>query len=108
MMTTDDIIKIIAALGVGSGSTAAITAIIAAQSSKGKSRADAADVLIGAAERVGKMNAEQDAEIRHLRNHLYSLKAGMLGYLAEELDKDQLTDIIKGLLNDSQEKGYGN
>ena len=66
-MQADEVIKIIAGLGLGSGATAIATAIIQSGSQRGKSRAEAADLLVGAAERVGKMNESLDDEVRRLR-----------------------------------------
>lgn len=97
MMSSDDIIKIIAALGVGSGASAVATAIIAARSGKGKSRAEAADLLISAAERVGRLNAEQDKEIQELKGKLNAAQMVIFRFLAEEISEDEMREILKGL-----------
>ena len=97
MMASDDIIKIIAALGVGSGASAVVTAVIAAKSSKGKSRAEAADLLVTAAERVGKMNASLDDEVRVLKVKIDMIQLAMFQYLGDEIGKEQLLDRIREL-----------
>lgn len=96
-MTTDDIIKGISALGVGSGIGAVITSILTTSSTKGKSRAEAADLLVGAAERVGKMNADLDTEIRELKHTIDVIQMAMFRYLAEEITRDELLEIVKEL-----------
>ena len=90
MMPTDEIVKIIAALGVGSGVSAIITAVVAARSGRGKSRAEAADLLIGAAERVGKMNAEQSNEIQVLKSKVDDINGAMFEYLNGEISREEL------------------
>lgn len=102
MMASDDIIKIIAALGIGSGGSALITAFIAASSSKGKSRADAADVLIGVAERVGKLNEAQDGrlqaqddQISGLKNQQDEIILAMYEYLNENISREQLLERVR-------------
>ena len=97
MMNSDELIKLIAALGIGSGASAVVTAVVAARSGRGKSRAEAADLLIGAAERVGKMNAEQDEEIRHLKIQVDEMQLAMFDYLAETITREQLLDRIREL-----------
>jgi hypothetical protein len=96
-MHADEIIKLIAALGVGSGVSAFFTAVIAARSQRGKSRAEAADLLINAAERVGKMNQEQDGEIRELKAKLDRIQVAMLQYLSEEITRAELLDAMREL-----------
>lgn len=95
MMPTDELVKILAALGVGSGASAIITAVVAARSQRGKSRAEAADLLIGAAERVGKMNAEQDEEIRKLKSKVDDINHAMFQYLAGEITREELLEVSK-------------
>lgn len=97
LMPTDEIIKIIAALGVGSGVSAIATAVIAARSTKGKSRAEAADLLIGAAERVGKMNADLDGEVRALKTNIDAIQLAMFEYLGEEISREELLLRVKEL-----------
>lgn len=96
-MQSDEIIKIIAALGVGSGASAALTAIIAARSQRGKSRAEAADLLIGAAERVGKMNADLDTEVRALKVTIDEIQSAMFDYLGETISREDLLKRVKEL-----------
>lgn len=94
-MTADDIVKIIAALGVGSGISAVVTAIIAARSGRGRSRAEAADLLVSAAERVGKMNADLNGEVSQLKNTLDTIQIAMLQYLGEEISREELLERMK-------------
>lgn len=94
-MTADDVIKIVAALGVGSGTSAILTAIVASRSQKGKSRAEAADLLIGAAERVGQMNADLDGEIRWLKSSVDEIHTAMFEYLGENITREELLDRVK-------------
>lgn len=96
-MAADEVVKIIAALGVGSGASAVLAAVIAARSSKGKSRAEAADLLIGAAERVGKMNLEQDVQIKELKSKMDLIHFAMLDYLSEDITREELLSLIKEL-----------
>jgi hypothetical protein len=97
MMHSDDLVKIIAALGVGSGASAVGTAIIAARSGKGKSRAEAADLLVNAAERVGKMNASLDDEVRALKAKIDLIQLAMFQYLGEEISKEELLQRVREL-----------
>jgi hypothetical protein len=96
-MHADELVKLIAALGIGSGVSAVVTAYIAAKSTKGKSRAEAADLLIGAAERVGKMNQDQDALIKELKLKQDLIHAVFLQYLAEEISREELLKVMKEL-----------
>lgn len=96
-MSADDITKILGGLGLGAGTGAVLTAIINSQTNKGKSRAEAADLLVGAAERVGKLNAELDCEVRSLKLAMDRIQVAMLQYLAEEITRQELLDQIKEL-----------
>lgn len=96
-MAVDEIIKLVAALGVGSGISAVITAVVAARSGKGKSRAEAADLLIGAAERVGKMNEHLDDQVRELKATIDEIQLSMFQYLGEEISREELLNRIKEL-----------
>lgn len=96
-MQIEDLSKILAGLGLGSGAGAAITAIINSQTAKGKSRAEAADLLIGAAERVGKMNADLDDEVRRLKGEMDAIQLALMEYLAERMSRDELLEVVKGL-----------
>lgn len=96
-MHSDDIIKIIAALGVGSGASAVATAVIAAKSGKGRSRAEAADLLVNAAERVGKMNATLDDEVRELKARIDLIQLALFQYLGEEISREELLKRVKEL-----------
>ena len=96
-MNAEDIIKAISALGVGSGLGAIITSVLAARSTKGKSRAEAADLLVGAAERVGKMNASLDEEVRELRANTDAIFLAMFDYLGENITREELLAKVKEL-----------
>ena len=96
-MQADDIAKILAGLGIGTGTGAALTAIINSLSSKGKSRAEAADLLVGAAERVGKMNSDLDAELRDTKSRMDRIQLAMIQYLGEEITREELLDQMKEL-----------
>lgn len=97
MMQSDELIKLVAALGGGASISAIITALIAARSQKGKSRAEAADLLIGAAERVGKMNAQQDEEIQKLKIKLDAVQYTVFQFLAGDIDRIELLDKMREL-----------
>jgi hypothetical protein len=96
-MSADDVIKIIAALGLGSGLSAVITAVVASRSQRGKSRAEAADLLIGAAERVGKLNADLHEEVSDLRSRIDQIQLSMFEYLGEEISREELLQRVKEL-----------
>lgn len=96
-MSADDVARILAGLGIGTGAGAVATAIINSYSSKGKSRAEAADLLVGAAERVGKLNADLDTEVRELKARIDDIQLAMFQYLGEEITKEELLDRIKEL-----------
>lgn len=97
MATSDDIIKAISALGIGTSVGAAITAAINSRASKGKSRAEAADLLIGAAERVGRLNADQDVEIRHLKKTWDDLYMAVLDHIEGRTTDKEFLAILKAL-----------
>ena len=96
-MRADDIATILAGLGLGTGTGAALTAIINLISSRGKSRAEAADLLVGAAERVGKLNEDLDHEVRELKVAIDQIQIAMLQYLGEEISREELLSRIKEL-----------
>jgi len=96
-MQVDDVVKLLTGLGLGTGTGAALTAIINSQTQKGKSRAEAADLLIGAAERVGKMNADLDDEVHRLKGDMDSIQLALMEYLAERLTREELLNIVKEL-----------
>lgn len=97
MMALDEIVKLLAALGVGSGLSAVGTALVAARTGKGKSRAEAADLLIGAAERVGKMNESLDDQVRELKATIDEIQLAMFQYLGEEISREELLTRVKEL-----------
>jgi len=96
-MQADDITKILGGLGFGAGAGAVVTAIINSQTNKGKSRAEAADILVGAAERIGNLNKEMDRELKQLKKSLDSVFIIIHKYEAEEITKEELLNHIKGL-----------
>jgi predicted nuclease with TOPRIM domain len=96
-MSVDDVIKAISALGVGSGLGAVVTSVMTTRSTKGKSRAEAADLLVGAAERVGKMNAEYSDEIKVLRNVIADMHLLIIGYLDSSISREQFIEGLKKL-----------
>jgi hypothetical protein len=94
-MSADDITKILGGLGLGAGTGAVLTAIINSQTNKGKARAEAADLLVGAAERVGKLNAELDCEVRELKLAMDRIQVAMLQYLSEDISREELLNVVK-------------
>ena len=96
-MQADDVTKILGGLGFGAGAGAVITAIINSQTNKGKSRAEAADILVGAAERIGNLNKEMDKELKQLKKYLDSVFTIIHKYDAEEITKEELLKHIKEL-----------
>lgn len=96
-MAADEIAKILGGLGLGAGSGAILTALINSYTSKGKSRAEAADLLVAAAERVGVINKEMDVELRELRKSLDEVFILLFQYLGEEITKPELMERIKEL-----------
>lgn len=96
-MRVDDFIQILGGLGFGAGAGAVITAVINSQTNKGKSRAEAADILVGAAERIGNLNKEMDRELKQLKKSLDSVFIIIHKYDAEEITKEELLKHIKEL-----------
>ena len=96
-MIADDVLHGITALGLGSGLGAIVTSVIAARSGKGKARADAADLLIGAAERVGKMNAALDEENRRLRVALDTALNTVLKFAEGRITRDKMLETLREL-----------
>jgi hypothetical protein len=97
MMQADEVAKILAGLGIGTGAGAAVTAIINSLSSRGKSRAEAADLLVGAAERVGKLNAELDEELRQTRTKLDQIEVLVIQYLANQMTREELLEEMRAI-----------
>jgi len=95
-MNIDEFIKILGGLGLGAGAAAVLTALINTRSNRGKSRAEAADLLIGAAERVGKLNADLDSELRNARARLDRIEVLVIQYLANQITRQELQEEIKG------------
>jgi hypothetical protein len=90
----DDVIRGVTALGIGSGFGAIVTSLITSHSSKGKSRAEAADILIGAAERVGKMNASLGDENTRLHTSLDLAIEAVLKFADGRISKEQMLEIV--------------
>ena len=88
-LSADDLARIVGGLGLGAGAGAVLTALINTRSNRGKSRAEAADLLVGAAERVGRINAELDAELRALRATLAALRSLTMDFLEERITREE-------------------
>lgn len=95
MSMADDVTKILAGLGIGTGAGAVMTAIINTRSQRGKSRAEAADLLVSAAERVGKLNAALDEELTVLKQKMDKIHYYMYQFLSEEITRDELLNYMK-------------
>ena len=94
-MQPHDIVDAITALGIGSGLGAMITALITTRSQKGKARADAADLLMSAAEKVGKLNADLDLEVRRLRTDMDEIHIEVLAFLSGRSSQDKLLEVLR-------------
>ena len=88
-MSVDEFIKIMGGLGLGASAGAILTALINTRSNKGKSRAEAADLLVGAAERVGRINAEMDVEMRTLRTLLIDAQVLLTAYANSQISQQE-------------------
>lgn len=84
-------------MGVGGGIGALIAALFSAKTQKGKARAEAADLLVEAAERVGRMNASLDKENKRLRMSLDSALGLVMDYVDGAVSKDHLLDELRKL-----------
>lgn len=96
-MKLDNILAAITALGLGGSVGAIVTSIITSRSQKGKSRAEAADLLIGAAERVGEMNKMLDTENRKLRSDLDGLIDTVHRFLETRATREELIEKLMRL-----------
>lgn len=94
-MNTSDFLDLLAALGLGSGLGSVLTAVITSRTGRGKARAEAADLLIGAAERVGKMNEALAVEVDYLRGQLDDVHAVVLDFLTGETDREHLAELLR-------------
>lgn len=94
-MEIDDLVKILGGLGLGAGGASVLSALINSYSSRGKSRAEAADLLVQAAERVGVINKELDDELREVKKNLNEVFIAMFEYLGEEITREELMRRIK-------------
>lgn len=94
-MQLEEATKLLAGLGLGTGTGAVITALINSHSSKGKARAEAADLLVTAAERVGKFNKELDRENKKLRRDVTHLQLLILQFLEKEITEQEFIDGFK-------------
>lgn len=96
-MDADEVAKIVGGLGLGASAGAIIVALINAQSQKGKSRAEAAEVLMSAAERVAVLNKEMDQELRIVKKSLDSAFWLIHQFIEEEITKEELLKHIREL-----------
>lgn len=96
-MPLEEITKLLAGLGLGTGTGAVITAVINSRNNKGKARAEAADLLVGAAERVGLFNKELDLELRQAKVTLDSLHILIIDFLDGSIERDVFVDAVKEL-----------
>lgn len=94
-MQIDEITKLLAGLGLGTGTGAIITAIINSRTNKGKARAEAADLLVGAAERVGEFNKRLDVENQELRSIVRVMQLTALNYLDGTIDRETFISAVK-------------
>lgn len=99
MLTSDDMIRLVAGLGLGSGAGMVGTSIVAARTTKGKARAEAADLLVNAAERVGQMNADLSDENRLLRSAINEIQV-----LVSAGDSVAVLEVIRRLFEDDLSK----
>lgn len=97
MMQADEVAKILAGLGIGTGAGAVLTAIINSLSARGKSRAEAADLLVGAAERVGKLNADLDQELRDTKAMVDQIEALVIQHMNNQMTIDELLEEIRAI-----------
>jgi len=93
-MRIDDIVELAAALGLGTGTGAIITAVINTKSSKGKSRAEAADLLVSAAERIGKLNKDLSEELENIKTTNRNFQLGVMGFLAGDVTREELAEML--------------
>lgn len=94
-MNTNEIVGLISALGLGSSLGAIIAAVVSSRSQKGKARAEAADLIMNAAERVGKMNAELHAEIVQLRGDSEDIHRVVYEFLAGRATREELIVLLR-------------
>ena len=94
-MDADDFAKIVGGLGLGASTGAVLTALINSRTNRGKSRAEAADLLVGAAERVGKLNAELDCEVRELKAAMDEFQVLLLQCLDGDISREDLLKQFK-------------
>ena len=88
-MKMDEFIKILGGLGIGAGAAAVLTALINTRSNRGKSRAEAADLLVSAAERVGRINAEMDDEMRAMRSLIFEMQNLLAEFSSERMTRQE-------------------
>lgn len=94
-MEVSDAVYALAYAGVGSGLGTIIAAVVSARSQRGPARAQAADLLTEAAERVSNMNHSLDRENRHLRRDLEDLSDAVCDYLDGTLGEDELRAVLR-------------
>ena len=95
MVKPSDAIQALAYAGVGSGVGAIIAAFISAHSKKGSARAEAADLLTEAAERVARVNIQLDNEVRKLRGDLELVAEAIDKFLGREITSSELRKIAR-------------
>lgn len=95
MVRSGDALQALAYAGVGSGTGAIIAAVIAARSGKGPARAEAADLLVEAAERVSRMNQDLDKDNRKLRHEITVIVQAVDDFIAKKITEDELFTIVE-------------
>ena len=103
-MSVDEFIKILGGLGLGAGAAAVLTALINARSNRGKSRAEAADLLVSAAERVGRINAELDDEMRAMRSLMFDMQCLLSEFTSEKMTRQEFLSRADALLAAREKK----
>jgi uncharacterized FlaG/YvyC family protein len=102
-MRADELIQAIAAAGFGSGVTSILVAVITSRANKGKARADAADLLTGAAERVGKMNEVLDRENTKVKIALDDLSMAIIRFLQHSITEEELLEVMRHIRDGGKE-----
>ena len=99
LMSVDEFIKLLGGLGLGASAGAVVTALITTYSNKGKSRAEAADLLVSAAERVGRINAELDDEMRMIRSIVFDMQNLLIEFSSEEMTREEFIHRANKMCN---------
>ena len=98
-MSVDEFIKIMGGLGLGASAGAVATALINTRSNRGKSRAEAADLLMNAAERVGRFNAELDHDLSKVRLIVFTMRALTAQYASNQITREEFLFQANRVLN---------